>query len=42
MEYQTDQSKAHLEITKKYNIDCELLLKHSYNKEPEATWWLIK
>jgi hypothetical protein len=42
MEYLTGQSKAHLEITKKYNIDCELLLKHSYNKDPEATWWLIK
>lgn len=42
MEYQTGQSKAHLEITQKYNINCELLLKHSYNKDPEATWWLIK
>jgi hypothetical protein len=41
MEYQTGQSKAHLDITKKYNINCELLLKHSYNKNPEATWWLV-
>ena len=42
MEYQTGQSKAHLEITQKHNINCELLLKHSYNKDPESTWWLIK
>lgn len=41
MEYQTGQSKAHLEMTKKYNINCKLLLKHSSNKDPESTWWLI-
>lgn len=37
MEYLTGQSKAHLEMIKKYNIDCELLLKHSYNNDPEST-----
>jgi len=41
-EFETGQSKSHKEMVEKYNIDMELLLKHSYNKDPEATWWLIK
>lgn len=41
-EYQTGQSLAHKDMTEKYNVTCELLLKHSHNKNPEATWWLIK
>jgi hypothetical protein len=41
MEYKTGQSLAHKEMTQKYNINCKLLLKHSRNKDPEATWWLI-
>ena len=42
MEYKTGQSLVHKEITTKYNINCRLLLKHSHNKNPEATWWLIE
>jgi hypothetical protein len=42
MEYKTGQSLAHKEMTTKYNINCRLLLKHSRNKNPEATWWLIE
>jgi hypothetical protein len=41
-EYSTGQSKSHIEMTKKYNINTELLLKHSYYGDPECTWWIIK
>jgi hypothetical protein len=42
MEYLTGQSKAHSEMTKKYGVETELLLKHSHKNDPECTWWLIK
>jgi hypothetical protein len=41
-EYFTGQSKSHIEMTKKYNINTKLLLKHSYYGDPECTWWLIE